>query len=1117
METLLLLALASSTVISEVCSNPLNEASCEFVELWNPGPEAVSTLGFTITDGDALDQVLPWSEQTHGVFPHAGMLLETDSIPPGGRAVILELGYLLDPCFDLATGTVILTTGDNAVCNGLAASSDPLTLFGPGGTTNADVLSTYGTPLETDTWQDRDDDGLDGIPFDPGNGLSTHRFPAGSPDAEGNWIGGQPTPGSPPDAPPDTFAVFVLELWFAPADPQPGSICQINAAVHCYGTVSPDQGSITVFLDADGDSLAGTGEPSGVWPASMLTPGNTDTLSIVFPAPAEGWYIASATACDSYMGVPMPSGGGVPPVITEVMANPPDQSSQEYIEVFYPGPGVFVLDGCRFTDGDAVDMVITWSGTALLHANSCGVILDPDYTGGLNIPEGTALYTVGNATLGNGLAASDPIVLYDRDGTMLVNILSTAGTPFLSDDPLLCDDDGLDSIPFDPGPNSSMERINPMCPDAGYNWTASEPGGSPGWLSEYGSGPDMRADSIIVLEGVAPGVPFTLEALFSSVGFSAAQDVCFTVFNDIDADSLPGAGEVICQGWAESLEPGETHTVEGSAVLPGHGFFLLRAVAQCPGDTASANNCANLCVKCGEGSYPVVTEVLCNPSDQSRDEFVEFFHPGPGVFDPSLLSISDGDATDVLHGDFVPALAYAVVLDPDYFSGSMPYDIPPGTPLIFPGNGTIGDGLGASDPVSLLFGETVVSTYGTPQIPDDGVPYNPGTDRSVERITPGLPDLPGNWFTNPMGPSPGAPPLGLSEGVDYGIASFMLSPPAGEAGTETTMSATVKALGSQACGLEVVFTLGEEVIGSVIPSPPATGDSVAAEAVWVATAAQASIEARIICGPDLNNRNDMGTAVWNRTPGLVLNEVMYSPEPDGPEWVELLNGTERALDLSGFTFEDPTVKTPLPGVVIEPGGFVLLCPDPQGFEDVWGAPPCPLLEPPSWPVLNNTGDTLTLSGRDETDWVPYDADWGGGTGISLERRSHSEMGWFPGNWGSSASGSTPGTANSIGAREDGPFLTAEPSVFSPDCDGVNDELQITLRVAEQGHIAEVRVYDVAGRVVCEIWNGPVPGETLTLFWDGSGLPVGRYIVFARAVKGSSLLEGVLVRVLARTL
>ncbi len=1112
-----MLVLVRSPSISEACANPLNEASCEFVELYNPGPETVSILGFTITDGDALDQLLPWNAQTHGAFPHSGVILETDSIPPGGRAAILELGYLLDPCYEFSPGTVILTTGDNAICNGLAASSDPLTLFGPGGTSIADVLSTYGTPVETDIWQDRDDDGLDGIPFDPGNGLSTHRFPPDSPDSEGNWPGGTPTPGGPPDAPPDTFAVFIQDLWFTPADPEPGGTCQISAAVFCFGTVSPDQGIITVFLDSDGDSLAGGGEPSDEWPASILSPGSTDTLSITFTAPAQGWYLASATACESYLGVPLPSGGGIHPVVTEVMANPADQTTQEYIEVHYPGPGVFMLDGCSFTDGDAVDMVVPWSGTALLPSTSCGIILDPDYTGGLPVPEDTRVFTVGNSSLGNGLTPSDPIVLYDRNGTMIENILSTAGTPFLSDDPLLCDDDGLDSIPFDPGQGRSMERTNPSGPDAEYNWAASEPGGSPGWLRNYGSGPDIQADTIIVPAEVTPGVPFLLEAVFSSVGFSAANDISFTVFNDLDADSLPDPGEVVCQDWEDCLEPGESMSMQGSAVLPDHAFFLFRAMAQCPGDTNLVNNCANLCVKCGEGSYPVITEILCNPSDQSRDEFVEIFHPGPGVFDPSILSISDGDAADALQGDFVPAQAYAVILDPDYFSGSMPYDIPSGTPLIFPGNGTIGDGLGGNDPVTLLCGDIAVSTYGTPDVPDDGVPYNPGTDMSVELVTPDLPDLPGNWFTNPMGPSPGAPPLGLSEGVDYSIRRFCLAPPAGEEGSESTMMATVEALGTQGCDFQVVFTAEGEQVASASPTPPALGDSVLVEAVWVTTAPQATLEALIICESDVNAGNNTATTQWNPTPGLVINEIMYSPESPAPEWVELYNGTEEPLELGAFTFSDPSTQTGLPDHTVEPGAFALLCPDPQDFANTWGQPPCALLQPSSWPVLNNTGDTLALAGGSEADWVPFNAVWGGGTNTSLERRSPAEMGWRPSNWGSSASGSTPGRANSIGVQEGGPFLTAEPDVFSPDADGENEALLITLRVPGQGFQAEVMVYDVTGRVVAELWNGPVPGETLTLTWDGSGMPVGRYIVFARAKKGTSLLTGVLVRVLARKL
>lgn len=1114
METLFLFLLGQTLIITEVCANPLNEITGEFVEFHNPGPSPVSILGFSITDGDALDYLHPWCESVHGVFPHSGVILETDTIPPGGWAVLFELGYLLDPVYEIRPGTVILTTGDNAICNGLAASSDPLTLFGPGGTSSADVLSTYGTPVDTDIWQDRDDDGLDNIPFDPGDGLSVHRFPLLAPDAEGNWHSGEVSPGAPPDAPPDTFALIIQNVWWVPDNPSPYQQCLLYAAVHCWGTVSPPQGEIALFIDMNGDSLPGPEEPRAFHPASMLQPGTTDTLSLAFTAPAKGWYIGSVTTpTGGYLGLPLAVGGGVNPVITEVMANPWVQSTQEFIEVYYPGPGVFPLSGCRFTDGDAVDLIIPWSGSALVPGGVCALIMDPDYNGGLPVPPDALLFTVTNSALGNGLATNDPIVLYDWNGTLIANMLSTMGTPILSDNPLECHDDGLDGIPFNPGQGRSLERVNPLGPDAEFNWIASVPGGSPGWLNDYPLGQDARADTILAPQVVTPGIPFQASGVFSSVGGVPAENVDLFIFNDLNADGIPDPDEVAASGFLPVFEPGDSFTLHGTLTLPLDGFYLLRALAVCQADTVSSNNLSSFTVRSGEGAFPVITEVLCNPSDQARDEFVEVYYPGPGVFDPSLLTLTDGDATDILHGDHIPSRRYALILDPDYFSGSMPYQIPPGTPIILPGNSTIGDGLSGNDPVSLLYGETVVSTYGTPDDPHDGIPFNPGKDRSVELLSPDLPDLEENWFVNPAGPSPGGPPIGLHQGVDYGVGRVVPLPPAGGEGTVVTVSGVIHGFGTHPGALTVVFRAGGEYIFSTDPVPPPPGDSITVSAVWSGTGTGTPILVEIHCPEDQNPENNSGQSAWNPKPGLVINEIMYSPESPAPEWVELFNNTGAPLNLEGFIFSDPGSSACLPEAFLENTGYAILCPDSRTFLDFWGEVGCPVLEVSPWPVLNNTKDTLTLSGGPWVDWVPYHSSWGGGRNVSLERRSPLEWGWESSNWGSCGTGGTPGRANSIGFQTEGPFLTADPPIFSPD----HQPLTITLRVPEQGYTGEVLVYDVTGRVAARLWNGPVPGECLVVPWDGGGMPVGRYIVFARARMGSSVLEGVLVRVLARPL
>ncbi|MEN8209876.1 MAG: lamin tail domain-containing protein, partial [Candidatus Fermentibacteria bacterium] len=337
MEALILYTamLCSHPAISEVCSNPLNETAGEFIEIHNDSTDAVDVAGYSVTDGDALDEILPWS----GVFPQSGVETETTIIPAGGFAVLLEEGYTADPWLTFPEGTVILSTGDYAICNGLAASSDPLTLYKSTGSSQNDVVSSFGTPVQSDDWHECDDDGLDSIPFDPGEELSIGRYPLNSPDSEGFWFAGEPTPGQAPEAPPDTFFIVIDSLLMSNTDPVPGSSVLLTAIVSCWGTVSPDTGEVVLFLDVDGDSIPQLEEVLYSYPAWNLVPGETDTLEVFFTAPETGWYPAVCSAPGTSVRIHFSTGGGINPIVTEVMANPLIEDQEEFIEVFYPGPG----------------------------------------------------------------------------------------------------------------------------------------------------------------------------------------------------------------------------------------------------------------------------------------------------------------------------------------------------------------------------------------------------------------------------------------------------------------------------------------------------------------------------------------------------------------------------------------------------------------------------------------------------------------------------------------------------------------------------------------------------------------------------------------------------------
>jgi hypothetical protein len=1106
MESIILFAalFCGTPVVSEVCSNPANETAGEFVEFFNDSTGTVDISGYCLTDGDALDNILPWT----GAFPQTGVVTGTTLIPAGGYAVLLEEDYPLDPWLDFQGGTIILTTGDHSICNGLAASSDPLTLYKPSGTTQTDAVSTFGTPVQSDDWHNCDDNGLDSIPFDPGEGLSLGRYPLNSRDSEGSWFGGVPTPGMPTQAPPDTFYFTVDSLFLSNTNPAPGSSVLLKAVVSCHGTVSPDTGRVVLFTDSNGDSVPQLEEILYSCSACDFSPGDTNSLETVFSAPETGWYPAVCSAPGVSLAIQFCTGGGINPIITEVMANPLNEDQEEFIEVFYPGPGVFLLTGCSFTDGDAVDQIEPVSGGAYIKPEQAVLILDPEYQGTLTIPPDTPLFTPHNTTLGNGLSTDDPVLLYNCGTPSLSTLVSTAGTPLLYDDPLQCDDDGLDSIPFNPGDGCSIERISPTGPDAEFNWAASRPGGTPGVVTQNPGWTDLCTDSIWI-ENTS-----TAKAVFRNCGMIDSEGLC-TVFSDLNGDLSPSPDEIV-HSETISLATGESDTLSLQFSLPDSGLFVTAATILSPSDTITVNNTKYCSFIPRKPIWPVITEVLCNPSNEDCDEFVELFFPGPGLADITLFSLSDNDAVDHLTAITTPFLAaenYAIVLDPEYENGTMPYDIPSGTAVFHPSNTTIGDGLSGTDPVVLLFDSVSVSTYGTPGNPEDNIPFDPGTDLSVERITPYLPDSGNSWFSSPSGPTPGTAPDGITEGVDYAVVSLCVSPPMGceETHTQVEVKLTCSGTDSVAQGsLSVKITADGEEVYSSAPYLPALGDTVSIVTSWKGSDKITAVTGELVCAADENPENNSACTVWNHAPTVCINEIFYSET----EWIELFNGTNDVAGLSGFTISDPSTSSALPPEQLPPGKLVIITENKDDFVHRWGTTDCPVIELDPWPSLNNTGDSLILKENSQAvDFVPYTSEWGGSSSASLERRSDSVMGFNPANWGTSLEGATPGTPNSIGNAGSNKFLNLSPTVFNPP----DTPLLIEVNLPMQACDVTVKVFDVRGMVLEILYSAIFQGESLVLEWYGNEYPVGRYIVFAEAVCQGEKLSDAQVVVLARQL
>ena len=182
------------------------------------------------------------------------------------------------------------------------------------------------------------------------------------------------------------------------------------------------------------------------------------------------------------------------------------------------------------------------------------------------------------------------------------------------------------------------------------------------------------------------------------------------------------------------------------------------------------------------------------------------------------------------------------------------------------------------------------------------------------------------------------------------------------------------------------------------------------------------ITGSIILDIDENNTNNNKTCklcVGYPENSVIINEVMYSPESGESEWFEIYNLSNSQVDINGWQFRDANGKYNLLAdttAYLLPTYFTVIAAKKdflQCYPDFDGT----LIVPSTFPTLNNTSDSLFLIDaiNHNVETIFYKKDWGGGEGVSLERRNPKSFVLDENNWGSSISevGATPCLPNSI--------------------------------------------------------------------------------------------------------
>ncbi len=198
-----------------------------------------------------------------------------------------------------------------------------------------------------------------------------------------------------------------------------------------------------------------------------------------------------------------------------------------------------------------------------------------------------------------------------------------------------------------------------------------------------------------------------------------------------------------------------------------------------------------------------------------------------------------------------------------------------------------------------------------------------------------------------------------------------------------------------------------------------------------------------------NNRSDF-VAPGVDFPPVILSEIMADHEaPLQTEWVEIRNRAGDTINLAGYLLGDSRVLRAVTdtAVLIEPNEYLVLVQDSEAFHDFYSQFDGHLLQPSQWPPFNDNDDLVRLvdSFGFTADSFAYTDTYGGNYSFS-----RSEIGNRVGEWGRSEQvGGSPGEPNAVLLQPEVSDLavSVEPAVFSPDGDGVQDEVTIVVTSA----------------------------------------------------------------------
>ena len=269
------------------------------------------------------------------------------------------------------------------------------------------------------------------------------------------------------------------------------------------------------------------------------------------------------------------------------------------------------------------------------------------------------------------------------------------------------------------------------------------------------------------------------------------------------------------------------------------------------------------------------------------------------------------------------------------------------------------------------------------------------------------------------------------------------------------------------------------------------------------------------------NKARVGLPVDAAAGEWIINEILFNPRSNANDFVEFYNNSNKIFDASKLYIANRNSSGVISSIkvlsatpfYIFPGDYIVETEDAGNLalQYLVKNPDNVLVisSPPSFSDDEGTVVALNFQGN-VVDEVKYKDDWhfkliDNDEGVSLERIDPAGPSQDEINWHSAASTAGYGTPtyknsqykllNAINAT-----IAVVPIIFSPDNDGHDDIATIQYEVTEPGYVANISIYDAAGRPIRNLVRNGTLGLTGYWNWDGlddkrNKLQIGTYIIF----------------------